>query len=322
VTRLELRFPAVPTARGLYESVYAVLVHPDQPRALWVRTTVQKRSGQAATGALWVTWFDEAGVRAGKLTGLTATPVDEGLECGPARQGPPGTRGAIELESLAAGWDIAFTPRAESLEHFTPAVLYRAPLPRTKATSPVPDLEASGSLTVDGGAVDLTGWTGMLGHNWGTEHAAHWIWLRASGLGVDGSGWLDAVLARVRVGPALTPWSGFGALNLDGERHRLGGLLNRGTRVQLRADGADITLTGRGVRTTVRATVPLAGTVGWEYADPGGHRHEVVNSSVTTMHVDVDRDRRRQTFQPVRRGVLEVGGDTRAFDVPLQPFSD
>ncbi|HET6937228.1 MAG TPA: hypothetical protein VFI19_01435, partial [Nocardioides sp.] len=64
------------------------------------------------------------------------------------------------------------------------------------------------------------------------------------------------------------------------------------------------------------------GTVGWEYADPGGHRHEVVNSSVTTMQVDVDRDGRRQTFRPIRRGVLEVGGDARAFDVPLQPFSD
>jgi hypothetical protein len=322
VTTLELRFPAAPTGRGVYESVYAVLIHPDQPQALWVRTTVQKRPGQAAVGALWVTWFDETGVRAGKLTGLTANPVDAGLECGPGRQGPEGTRGTIELESLTASWDIAFTPRAEPLDHFTPAVLYRAPLPRTKATSPVPDLDAAGSLTVDGTSVDLTGWTGMLGHNWGTEHAARWIWLRVSGLGADGSGWLDAVLARVRVGPALTPWTGFGALSLDGERHRLGGLLNRGTRVLLRPDGAEITLTGRGVLVTVQATVPLAGTVGWEYADPGGHRHEVVNSSVATMSVDVERDGRQQRFQPARRGVLEVGGDTRAFDVPLQPFSD
>jgi hypothetical protein len=319
---VKLQFPEVAIGRGLYESVYAVLVHPDQPQALWVRTTVQKRPEQQATGALWVTWFDEAGVRAGKLTGLTATPVDEGLECGPARQGPEGTRGRIELDSLTAGWDITFTPQVEPLDHFAPAMLYRAPLPRTKATSPVPDLYAAGSLIVDGAAVDLTGWTGMLGHNWGTEHAARWIWLRASGLGADGSGWLDAVLARVRVGPTLTPWTGFGALSLDGERHRLGGLLNRGTRVQLRPDGAEVTLTGRGVRLRVQATVPLAGTVGWEYADPGGHRHEVVNSSIAVMSVDVERGGRPQAFQPARRGVLEVGGDTRAFDVPLQPFAD
>jgi hypothetical protein len=319
---VRLRFPDVSVGRGLYESVYAVLVHPDQPRALWVRTTVQKRPGEVATGALWVTWFDEAGVRAGKLTGLSAVPADEGLECGPARQGPGGTRGGIELDSLTAAWDISFTPRADPLEHFASAVLYRAPLPRTKATSPLPDLEASGGLTVDGQAVDLTGWTGMLGHNWGTEHAARWIWLRVSGLGADGSGWLDAVLARVRVGPALTPWTGFGALTVDGERHRLGGLLNRGTRVELQPEGARITLTGPGVRVTSQATVPLAATVGWEYADPRGHRHEVVNCSVATMIVELARDGRRLDLQPVQRGVLEVGGDTRAFDVPLQPFAD
>jgi hypothetical protein len=248
--------------------------------------------------------------------------VPEGLECGPARQGPEGTRGTIDLPGLTATWDVSFAPRAEPLEHFAPAVLYRAPLPRTKASSPVPDLVARGSLTVDGTPVDLTGWTGMLGHNWGTEHAARWIWLRGSGLGADGNGWLDAVLARVRIGPVLTPWTGFGALDIDGERHRLGGLLNRGTQVELRPDGADITLTGPAVRLTTHATVPLASTVGWEYADPSGHRHEVVNSSVAALAIDVERDGRRVTLEPARRGVLEVGGDTRAFGVPLQPYAD
>jgi hypothetical protein len=312
----------VSTKRGLYESVYVVLVHPDQPRALWVRTTVKKPPGRAAEGALWVTWFDEGGVRAGKLTGLSAAPAGDGLECGPARQGPDGTTGNIELDRLTAGWDVSFTPRAAPLAHFASDALYRAPLPRTKATSPVPDLVAHGSLTVDGSAVDVPGWAGMLGHNWGTEHAARWIWLRVGGLGADGIGWLDAVLARVRVGPALTPWTGFGALTLDGERHHLGGLLNRGTRVVLRPDGARITLTGPGVRVTSEATVPLASTVGWEYADPGGHRHEVVNCSVATMRVELERDDRRLDLQPTQRGVLEVGGDARAFDVPLQPFAD
>jgi hypothetical protein len=319
---LPLRFPSASPAAGLYESVYAVLVHPDRPRALWVWTTVQKRPGDAATGALWVTWFDKTGVRAGKLTGVPAAPADGGLQCGPAHQGPEGSRGDIDLDSLRATWDVTFAARTEPLEHLSPDVLYRAPLPRTKATSPVPDLDATGRLTVDGTEIDLTGWTGMLGHNWGTEHAARWIWLRVGGLGADGSGWLDAVLARVRVGPALTPWAGFGALWLDGERHRLGGLLSRGTRVGLGRDGATIRLSGPGIAVSTHTTVPLPSTVGWEYADPGGHRHEVVNCSVATMSVEVERGGRRVGLQPTRRGVLEVGGDTRAFDVPLQPFAD
>ncbi|OBK33263.1 hypothetical protein A5658_13595 [Mycobacterium sp. 1245111.1] len=319
---MKVRFPDVAKARPHYESVYCALVHPTEPEALWVRTTVQKRPGKDATGALWVTWFSPAGVRATKLNDLPASPSGHGLSCGPASQGPSGTRGSVESDSLSARWDLAFAPRTRALEHLHSAFLYRAPLPRTKATSPVPDLDFEGTLVLDGTPVDLTGWTGMLGHNWGTEHAARWIWLRACGFGDDGAGWLDAVLGRVRVGPALAPWTAFGALELDGTRHRLGGLLARGTSVTLADHGATIGLAGAGVSVRVRAEVSLAATVGWEYSDPGGHRHEVVNSSVADISLAIDRGKSRDDFHPVRRGVLEVGGDRRAFDVALQPFPD
>ena len=225
---MKVRFPEVAIARPHYESVYCTLVHPTEPEALWIRTTVQKRPGKGPTGALWVTWFSQAGVLATKINDLPVSPGGHGLSCGPATQGPAGTRGSVESDQLSARWDLGFAPRTHSLEHLHSAVLYRAPLPRTKATSPVPDLDVEGTLVVNNKPVDLTGWTGMLGHNWGTEHAARWIWLRASGLGDDGTGWLDAVLGRVRVGPVLAPWTSFGALELDGTRHHLGGLLAQG----------------------------------------------------------------------------------------------
>jgi hypothetical protein len=319
---MQVRFPDVAQARPHYESVYCALVHPIEPQALWVRTTVQKRPGKGPTGALWVTWFSLAGVRATKINDLPASPSGLGLSCGPASQGPAGSRGSVESDQLSAQWDLAFAPRTGGLQHLRSAFLYRAPLPRTKATSPVPDLDVEGTLVLDGTPVDLTGWTGMLGHNWGTEHAARWIWLRASGFGENGMGWLDAVLGRVRVGPALAPWTAFGALELDGSRHRLGGLLARGTSVTLSDSGVSIGLAGSGVSVRVEVEVSLAATVGWEYSDPGGHRHEVVNSSVADISLVVERGESRDAFRPRRRGVLEVGGDRRAFDVPLQPFPD
>jgi hypothetical protein len=319
---IQIRFPDVATARPHYESVYCTLFHPTEPLALWVRTTVQKRPGEAATGALWVTWFSPNGIRATKINDLPISPGGLGLSCGPASQGPAGSHGSVESEQLSAQWDLMFAPRTPRLEHLRSALLYRAPLPRTKATSPVPDLDVEGTLVLDDAAVDLTGWTGMLGHNWGTEHAAHWIWLRASGFGDDGTGWLDAVLGRVRVGPVLAPWTSFGALEIDGARHQLGGLLSRGTSVDVSGNGATIELTGSGVSVRVRADVSPATTVGWEYSDPAGHRHEVVNSSVAEMSLTVGRGRSRAEFRPARRGVLEIGGDRRALDVPLQPFPD
>jgi hypothetical protein len=320
--RVQLRFPDVPLKAGHYESVYAALVHPDAPRALWVRTTVKKRPGEPPTGAVWVTWFEERGVRAGKLDGLALEAGAGLLTCGPAAQGPEGSRGAIGGDGLSAEWDLSFSARSGPLEHLSPAYLYGAPLPRTKATSPVPDLDVSGTLTVDGSTVDLTGWTGMVGHNWGSEHAARWVWLRVCGLGDDGSGWLDAVLGRVQVGPVLAPWKSFGVLHLDDTRYRLGGLLRRGSDVEVRSDGARITLAGPGAKVTVAATVPLTSTVAWEYADPAGHRHEVVNCSVASMELEVDLGGRRATYAPSRRGVLELGADERALDIPLQPFPD
>ncbi len=319
---MRLRYPDVPLKAEHYESVYAALVHPDEPRALWVRTTVRKRAGEEPTGALWVTWFDENGVRAGKLDGQRLEPGTDRLTCGPAAQGPDGSSGTIALAGLSAEWDLAFAARTAPLEHLSPSYLYGAPLPKTKATSPAPDLDVSGSLSIDGTGVDLTGWTGMVGHNWGSQHAARWVWLRVCGLGDDGAGWLDAVLGRVQVGPVLLPWKAFGALSLDGTRHHLGGLLRRGTEVDVRADGARITLAGPGAEVTVTATVPLASTVGWEYADPSGHRHEVVNCSVASMELEAVLGGRRTSYAPTRRGVLELGADERQLDVALQSFPD
>jgi hypothetical protein len=319
---MDLQFPDVRHSRPHYESVYCALAHPTEPEALWIRTTVQKRPGEAPTGALWVTWFSEQGVRAGKLNELPVRPGGHGIVCGPATQGPDGSRGDLQVDGLSAHWDVTFASRTRELRHLHPDLLYRAPLPRTKSTSPLPDLDLSGSLVINDRHVDLTGWTGMLGHNWGTEHAAQWMWLRASALGDDGTGWLDAVLGRVRVGPVLTSWTAFGAIELDGTRHPLGGLLSRGTAVTIADDGASIALAGRGIAVEVQARVSPDETVGWEYSDPAGHRHEVVNSSVAAMSVVVDRADHREAFAPVRRGVLEIGGDHRAFDVPLQPYAD
>ena len=156
----------------------------------------------------------------------------------------------------------------------------------------------------------------------GSQHAARWVWLRACGLGDDGTGWLDAVLGRIQVGPTLLPWKAFGVLDLDGTQHRLGGLLRGGTQVDVRTDGARIGLVGPSAKVWVTATVPLTSTVGWEYADPGGHRHEVVNCSVATMRLEVQSDGRTTMCLPDRRGVLELGADVKQLDVPLQAYPD
>src|SRR5207245_2635074 len=127
------------------------------------------------------------------------------------------------------------------------------------------------------GTIEVRGWEGMVGHNWGSEHAERWIWLHAVGLAEAPEAWLDVALGRVRLAGRLTPWIANGALSLAGQRYRLGGLGARGLRVQESAAGCALELAGeRGMSLKARVSVPASTAAGWRYADPDGSGHDVV----------------------------------------------
>ena len=96
-------------------------------------------------------------------------------------------------------------------------------MPKTKFVAPYPDARFSGRLTIDGEPIELDGWPGMIGHNWGTEHAERWVWLEGTGFADAPGAYFDAGAARIKLGPWTTPWVPSGMLVLDGEAHRLGG---------------------------------------------------------------------------------------------------
>ena len=170
--------------------------------------------------------------------------------------------------------------------------MYRAPLPRTKPQSPLPD------------AV-FTGWIEAGGR--GPRSPAGAAWSATTGAPSTPSGgcgctalafaeapgaWLDVVLGRVRVGRVLTPWVANGALALDGRRYRLGGLAGA-PRVDARAGRS------RGRRWRARArrcprhvASPEGQTVAFRYADPAGGEHVALNCSIAEMHLRVERSGR------------------------------
>jgi len=141
-----------------------------------------------------------------------------------AAAGPRQFRGQAAMRGQSARWDLAITGEQSPLRPLRPAVLYRAPLPRTKLEATVPDGQVAGLLEIDGRKVTVSGWRGTAGHNWGSEHADSWVWLHAADFGAAPEAWLELVLARIRVGPARSPWTAMGALSLSGERILLGGL--------------------------------------------------------------------------------------------------
>jgi hypothetical protein len=183
--------------------------------------------------------------------------------------GPDRFTGEAVLSGQAVQWDLAVTAAGPALRHLRPASLYRSPLPRTKLEAPVPHGSVSGTLRVGATSVEVSGWRGTVGHNWGSEHADSWVWLHADGLGENRADWLELALARIKAGRVLLPWTAFGAVTLDGQRSGLGGL---GRAAAVRADAGQLTATvaapGGPLRLTV--TADPANTVVLRYADPAG----------------------------------------------------
>jgi hypothetical protein len=285
-----------------YESHYVRAVDPQAPRAVWIRHTVFQRPGGAPARSLWCTVWDAA---AGPPVAVKSTAGIAG-----ARFGAGAVSGRATAGPHDAKWELTVTDAAPPLRHLPHPLLYGAPLPRTKLESPAPAARISGTVEADGRRLELAAWPGMVGHNWGAQHAERWLWLH--GIAFEGAPdtWLDVAVGRIRIGPLTTPWIANGALQVDGRRHRLSGRAD----VDARPGAATVRIGD--VR--IRAGAPLEQTIAWVYADPPGGEHHSLNCSIAALDVTVDG---RKLATP-HCGVYELGIRERDHGVRLAPFPD
>lgn len=327
--RTKARFPALDAGAGHYESFYVKACEPGGGRGIWIRHTVHKRPGAEPTASIWFTFFDReaAGPRAAKATvAADELSVPEGgwIRVAGAEIGPGRAEGSIAAGGLAASWSLTFSGAAEPCRYLPAEWLYEAPLPRTKFVAPVPDARFDGRLELDGETVELRGWPGMIGHNWGSEHAERWIWLEGTGFEDAPDTYFDAGAARVRLGPLASPWLPAGMLVLEGEPHRLGGpRAVRAARIEERPTVCTFSLPGRDIVVRGRVSAPEKDFVGWVYADPKGPEHHTLNCSVADLELTVERP-----ALPPRRLILrggaayEIGMRETDHGIPIQPFPD
>jgi hypothetical protein len=312
----EPRFTDVAPGKGHYESFYLRAVDPERPRGAWIRYTTHQRPGGPRTGSVWCTYSDAVAGPPYAVKQTLPDPVADPagwIAIGGSAFGPRGARGRAEAEGRSASWELAMHGDAEPLRHLPREWMYRAPLPRTKLESPLPSATFDGTLeTGERGGVEIAGWRGMAGHNWGAEHAATWIWLHGVAFEGEPDAWLDLSVGRVRVGPLLTPWIANGALHVRGERTRLGG--HRPARVEATPAGCRIETAGA----LVEARSPAGQTVAWPYADPGGGEHHSLNCSIAEVTVRAGG----RELRTAHGGVYELGIPPGAHGVELQPFPD
>lgn len=323
------RFAGPSTPDAGYESFYLKACSDDGAGAVWIRYTINKRQGEPPSASLWCTVFDRNGgrPRAVKQTfGASELSAIEGeyLAIAGSDFGPSGASGSAQGGGHRAAWELSIAD-AEPLIAHLPRRLYGAPLPRTKLLSPTPSAAFNGWVEFDGHQVSLDGWRGMTGHNWGSQHAETWVWLNGSqfeGFGADT--WLDIAIGRIKIGPWMTPWIANGVISVAGERFALSGLKKpRGTSMQASPGRAKFTLPGDGVVLRGSSSAALDDTVGWTYADPDGSTHDVLNSSVADLDLQLERASGTVTNLRTTGGAAyELGSRNRSHGVPLEPFED
>jgi hypothetical protein len=323
----------------MYESFYLRAVAPDEPVGIWIRNTVQKAPGRGPRGSVWCTFFDAprgAPFMHKLTTERLKAPEQAWIEVGEpdaetgefdaVREGARMTPARAQGSCGPARWSLRVTTKEPELRHLPRAWMYRAPLPRTKLTSPSPVASFDGFLELDGRTrIDLRDWRGMVGHNWGAEHAERWIWLHGVAFQEAPDAWLDVAIGRVSIAGRLTPWIANGALGLAGRRYRIGGLGARGLRVGETVAGCALRLRGeRGLTIDVRVDVPPGTAAGWRYADPDGSAHDVVNCSIAGVALTIELPGAGAPvwLRSVHGGAYELGMRERDHGIPIAPFAD
>jgi hypothetical protein len=323
------RFPKVAAKAGHYESFYIKACRPGGGQGIWIRHTVHKRPGAEPNASIWFVLFDRdaEAPRATKLTVPAAqlsAPAGSWIKVDRAEIGPGAASGSIETEALSAGWDLTFSGEVEPCKYLPADWLYEAPVPKTKFVAPFPDASFSGRLQIDGKEIELDAWPGMIGHNWGSEHAERWVWLEGTGFGDVAGTYFDAGAARVKIGSRTTPWLPSGMLVLDGEAHRLGGIGQiRSASIEPSPTACAFTLPGKDIVVRGRVSAPKKDFVGWVYADPKGPEHHILNCSVSDLELTVERPARPARKLSLAGGAAyEFGMRETDHGVPIQPYPD
>jgi hypothetical protein len=318
------RFPSLSSEAAHYESFYLKFADPLAPRGAWIRYTVFKRPDELPCGSLWCTlWTGNEPPMARKATlppeGLSAGP-GELVKIGASRLTLAGAVGSVD----DASWELEFAGPGMRFPYLPRNWMYQARVPRTKAVSLEPYATFHGRVTVSGQALEVDGWPGMLGHNWGSEHAERWVWLQGAAFVEAPESWFDATIGRIKLGGLTVPWIANGGLWLDGRMHRVGGLTAiRSTRVDARPANCRFTIPGRGITIDGEVLTPEGSPVAWRYADPGGGEHYVSNCSVASLALTVRMPGRHTRVLHLPAGAAyEHGARDRPPAIPIQPFPD
>jgi hypothetical protein len=171
---------------GHYEVYYLTVTEPRTGVGLWIRYTMVaplESTGQPPTCALWFLAMDPRRDSRRILARKATFPISDlrgesdpfRLHVDAASLSDRGMAG--ELEDV--GWTLRWDPAPRHYEHVHPA-LRRAGVAQTVLVLPHGDIPITGTVTLPGETLELTGARGGQAHLWGSKHARRWAWIHCS----------------------------------------------------------------------------------------------------------------------------------------------
>jgi len=303
---------------GHVESYFLKANDPQSRRALWLKATIYAtdRDPTRALAEAWAVAFDGDGEHVAVKTHVPLStarfdPSRMEIAVDACTLDRRRAVGKIDTAGRSIAWDLALSSNAAPIVHFPRPWLYEAPFPSSKLVSPMPDLRVSGTLDVNGTRWTIDRWPGLLGHNWGRQHAHLYAWAHCN-VWEDGDEDVvfEGLSARVKLGKlgVLSPMTTLLCVRHRGVRYDLNGALD------LARNRGEITARRwrfRGKNSLVAIEGELWGEtddfVGLFYANPDGAMTHCLNSKIARGEIAITPRGRAPMTLRTRAAALEIG---------------
>lgn len=209
-----------PGDAGHVESYFLRANAPDRKLAFWLKATVFAPRADSAIAELWCIVFDAENGRYWsekrtvpfELARFDGDPMSIEIAGAQFLLAPDGyVRGSIEGEGGPCRWDLNWQaddgPLGERLCILPSEKMIDGSFPRSTPLTPFPSLTMDGTIEVWGETLQIEGWQGMQGHNWGDEHAWEYAWGQCPFMDDAGEPfcWAEGFSARTRIAGRVTP---------------------------------------------------------------------------------------------------------------------
>lgn len=301
------------------ESWFLKVNEPDGRRALWVRCTIFAQEALPPVAEAWAIAFDR---HRGQVAVKTTVPFGTArfakdaldVDVDGSQLSPERAKGVLSSGRGTLAWDVALKDSgAAPIVHFPTRAMYADALPPlSKLVTPVADARATGALRVDRGGDDvdlweIEEWPAMIGHNWGRGHPELYAWTHCNAWNVPGLVF-EAVSARARIGPMLTPMATLAWVRWNGRRFDLARARaltrNRGA-ISLRR--WEMTGEDAGVTLTCDVAAETDDFVGLHYPNPTGPMTYCLATNLARARLELKLPDGEVVQATSRAAALEIG---------------